>query len=126
GAARGRRGLVRAERRDRSRPLRLAAAGRGRDGEASATARVGAQRMPIMMIKLAIDFENPGREWWESGGRELWESITEGFDNNDVAVDESIADSWLAEAARIPGWHGGPEFAPHPICKKPIDEDEIV
>ena len=78
------------------------------------------------MIKLAIDFENPGREWWENGGRELWDSITEGFDNNDVAVDESIADSGLAEAARMPGWHGGPEFAPHPICKKAVDEDEIV
>ena len=78
------------------------------------------------MIKLAIDFENPGREWWESGGRELWDSITEGFDNHDVALDESIADSWLAEAARIPGWADGPDFAPHPICKKALDEDEIV
>ena len=23
------------------------------------------------MIKLAIDFENPGREWWENGGQDL-------------------------------------------------------
>ncbi len=78
------------------------------------------------MIKLAIDFENPGTEWWESGGRELWESIIEGFDNNDVAVEESIADSWLVEAAQIPGWKGGPECAPHPICLKQVDADEIV
>ena len=56
-----------------------------------------------MMIKLAIDFENPAPEWWENGGRELWESITEAFDNNDVAVDESIAQSWLAQAARPNG-----------------------
>jgi tRNA nucleotidyltransferase (CCA-adding enzyme) len=70
------------------------------------------------MIKLAIDFENPGLEWWENGGRELWDSITEGFDNNDVAVDESIAQSWLAEAARLPGWEGGPAFSPHPICRR--------
>ena len=79
-----------------------------------------------MMIKLAIDFENPAREWWENGGQELWDSITEGFDNNDVAVDESIAQSWLAEAAKIPGWVGGPEFSPHPICLKEVDEDEEV
>ncbi|MFP6655001.1 MAG: hypothetical protein VCB25_05190 [Myxococcota bacterium] len=78
------------------------------------------------MIKLAIDFENPGKEWWASGGRELWESITEAFDNHDVAVDESIADSWLVAAAAIPGWQGGPEWSPHPICLKPVDEDEIV
>ena len=79
-----------------------------------------------IMIKLAIDFENPGKLWWESGGRDLWESITEGFDNNDVAVDESIAESWIAAAAKLPGWTGGPEFAPHPVCLKEVDEDEIV
>ena len=39
------------------------------------------------MIKLAIDFENPGKEWWQSGGQELWDSITEGFDNNDVLLE---------------------------------------
>ena len=78
------------------------------------------------MIKLAIDFENPASEWWESGGRDLWESITEAFDNNDVALDESLAESWLAQAAQIPGWEGGPEFSPHPICVKELDEDEVV
>jgi hypothetical protein len=124
-AARGRRDRIRGRGRNRSRPLRLAAAGRG-NGVVEARGRRAQEQGKPGMIKLAIDFENPGREWWDNGGRELWESITEGFDNNDVAVDESIADSWLAEAARIPGWTGGPEFAPHPICKKAVDEDEIV
>ena len=78
------------------------------------------------MIKLAIDFENPGEQWWASGGRELWESITEGFEDNAVAVEESIAESWLAQAAQIPGWEGGPEWAPHPVCLKDVDEDEIL
>ena len=78
------------------------------------------------MIKLAIDFENPGKQWWQAGGQELWDSIAEGFDNNDVAVDESIAESWLAQAAQIPGWTGGPEWSPHPVCLKAVDEDEIV
>ena len=75
---------------------------------------------------MAIDFENPGREWWESGGQELWEAILEGFDNNAVVVEAALADSWLEQAAQIPGWAGGPEFSPHPICLKALDEDEVV
>ncbi len=80
----------------------------------------------MTMIKLAIDFDCPSPTWWESGGRDLWESVLEGFDNNDVLLDKSIADSWLAAAAQIPGWKDGNEFAPHPIRLKEIDEDEIL
>ena len=76
------------------------------------------------MVRLAIDFENPSPEWWESGGRDLWDAILEGFDNNDAVVDRSIAGSWLAEAEKLAGWHGGPEFAPHPIRVVEVDEDE--
>jgi hypothetical protein len=76
------------------------------------------------MVRLAIDFENPGTEWWESGGRDLWEALVEGFDNNDVLLEEGLAQSWLAQAANIPGWEGGAEWSPHPICLKAIDEDE--
>ncbi len=76
------------------------------------------------MVRLSVDFENPSPEWWENGGRDLWDALVEGFDNNDVILERALADSWLAQAARIPGWTGGPEFAPHPICEKPIDEDE--
>jgi hypothetical protein len=79
-----------------------------------------------MLVKLAIDFENPARAWWDGGGRALWESLLESFDNSSVVVEESIARSWLAEAEQIPGWHGGPEYAPHPVLLKPIDEDEDV
>ena len=78
------------------------------------------------MVKLAIDFENPGEKWWSSGGRELWEALLEGFDNHAVVVDSALADSWLAQAAAIPGWEGGPEFSPHPVCVKMIAEDEAV
>jgi len=76
------------------------------------------------MVRLAIDFENPSPEWWEGGGRDLWDALMEGFDNNDALVDRSIADWWLAVAAKVAGWGGGPEFSPHPICVKEIDEDE--
>jgi hypothetical protein len=76
------------------------------------------------MVRLAIDFENTARRWWDSGGRVLWESIAEGFDTAHVLVDESLAASWLAQAARIPGWDDGPEFAPHPVALKPVDADE--
>ncbi len=81
----------------------------------------------MTMVRLAIDFECPAPEWWEGGGRDLWESLVEGFDNNDVLLDESLAESILAQCAQIPGWQGGGnEYSPHPICVKPIDEDEIL
>lgn len=76
------------------------------------------------MKKLSIDFENPASEWWESGGRDLWESLLEGFEENHVVVDESIAESWLSAAAAIPGWSDGPEYAPHPVRLLEVDEDE--
>ena len=78
------------------------------------------------MVRLAIDFENPGRGWWEAGGRALWESVAEGFDGSDVVLDESLARSWLEQAARIPGWDAGPDYAPHPVALKDIDPDEEV
>ena len=79
-----------------------------------------------MLIRLAIDFENRAEAWWEAGGRQLWESIVEGFDNHDVVLEESLARSWLVEAEKIPGWNEGPDYAPHPIVLKPVDEDEPV
>ncbi len=76
------------------------------------------------MVKLAIDFENPASGWWESGGRELWESVAEGFDTSQIVLERSLADSWLAQAAMIPGWDDGPEYAPHPVALKDVDPDE--
>ena len=76
------------------------------------------------MIRLSIDFECSGEEWWENGGRELWESLAEGFDNNDVLLDESIAESVMAQAAQFPGWESGHEHAPHPLRLEDVDEDE--
>lgn len=79
-----------------------------------------------MLVRLAIDFENPARDWWENGGRDLWEGIAEGFDGSAVVLEASLAKSWLDEAARIQGWDGGPDYSPHPIRLQPIDEDEEV
>ena len=76
------------------------------------------------MVRLGVDYENRAALWWDSGGRDLWESLLEGFDNNEVILDEPVAESVLARCAEIPGWNDGPEYAPHPICVKPIDEDE--
>ncbi|MDG2049999.1 MAG: hypothetical protein P8M78_07535 [Myxococcota bacterium] len=76
------------------------------------------------MIRLAVDFENPCPEWWASGGQELWDALVEAFDGNHVVVEESLADSWIREASKLPGWEGGPEWAPHPICLKAINDDE--
>jgi len=79
-----------------------------------------------MLVRLGIDFENPARNWWEEGGSELWESIAESADASSIVVDDSIAKSWLDQAASIPGWDGGPEYAPHPIRMLSLDPDEDV
>jgi len=76
------------------------------------------------LIRLSVDFECPSSDWWEGGGRELWQSITEGFDGSSVVLDDGLAESWLDQARLVPGWHGGPEYAPHPISSSPIGEDE--
>lgn len=76
------------------------------------------------MVRLAIDFENPAEDWWENGGRDLWDSIAEAFDTSEVLVEASLARSWLDQAARIPGWDAGPEYAPHPVALKDVDPDE--
>jgi hypothetical protein len=78
----------------------------------------------MSMVRLAIDFENTSQTWWDEGGRDLWEGMLEGFDNNSVLLERSIAESWLAEAAKLPGWEGGPEYSPHPIRIVDVDEDE--
>lgn len=79
-----------------------------------------------MLMRLAIDFENAARNWWAGGGQELWESIAEGFDNNDVVLEESLARSWLQRAERIEGWAEGPPYAPNPVRLKSVDADEDV
>lgn len=78
------------------------------------------------MVRLAVDFENPASDWWEAGGRDLWNSVAEGFDTHDVLLEASVARSWLEQAARIPGWDAGPEYAPHPVRLRELDPDEEV
>ena len=76
------------------------------------------------MLRLSVDFENTSQNWWDEGGRDLWEGITEGFDNNSVVLEESLAESWLDTARKLPGWDDGPDYAPHPITVTPVDEFE--
>ena len=78
----------------------------------------------MTFIKLGIDYEHPSRQWWESGGRELWEAIAGEADASKVIVDAALADSWWAEAAQLPGWDAGPEYAPHPVTRAEVDEEE--
>jgi len=77
------------------------------------------------MVRLAIDYEFPSRTWWENGGQELWDGLTESFDGGGVVVDDHLAASWLAQAEQIEGWHDGADYAPHPIRRAPVDEDEL-
>jgi hypothetical protein len=80
----------------------------------------------VNLLRLSIDFENPAEQWWECGGRDLWESLAEEADASAVVVEDSIARSWLTQAAAIPGWDDGPEYAPHPVCTSDVADDEDV
>jgi len=79
-----------------------------------------------MLVRLAIDYEHESRRWWENGGQDLWDAILEAPGGNDVILDASLADSWLAQARAIEGWDDGPEYAPHPVGSQPVDADEDV
>jgi hypothetical protein len=81
--------------------------------------------LSAVLVRLGIDFENPARVWWDEGGRELWESIAESADASKVVVDQSIAQSWLQEASKLPGWNDGPEYAPHPVRLSDVDPDDV-
>ena len=94
-------------------------------GSAAAEAGIGAETARRgFMVRLSVDFENASKTWWEQGGQELWDGITEGFDGSSVVVDESLAESWLETARKIPGWDDGPEYAPNPITVTEVDEFE--
>ena len=77
------------------------------------------------MVKLAVDFEFASRRWWEEGGQDLWEGLTDRTDESSVVVEASLADSWLLEAEKISGWDEGHEFAPHPIQRLEVAEDDV-
>ena len=78
----------------------------------------------MALVKLAIDYEFASQIWWKEGGRELWDAVNDG--SAAVLLDEDIAKSWLAQAASLPGWDDGPEYAPHPITMSPIDEEDAA
>ena len=79
-----------------------------------------------MLIRLSIDFENSAERWWDSGGRDLWESIALDPSDNAVVLDAPIAESWLAQAETLDGWSDGPDYAPHPIAREDVADDEDV
>lgn len=74
------------------------------------------------MLKLAIDHEFGSRTWWQSGGQSLWDAISDGA--GAVVLEDDIARSWLRQAAEIPGWADGHDFAPHPVAAVPFGDDE--
>ena len=79
-----------------------------------------------MPTRLSIDYEHASRSWWRNGGSELWEGLTGDPEAGQVVLEESIAASWLAQAERIPGWSAGPDFAPHPVVREEVPDDEPV
>jgi hypothetical protein len=78
------------------------------------------------MIQLAIDYEHSDRTWWDAGGRDLWEMLLDEPDAGNVVLDDGVAESWLVQAAALPGWHDtGHEYAPHPIRASPADPEDM-
>lgn len=78
----------------------------------------------MALVKLAVDFEFESRVWWKEGGQELWDAINDG--GAVVLLDSDVAESWVAQAATIPGWDDGAEYAPHPIAMSPIDDEDAA
>ncbi len=43
-----------------------------------------------------------------------------------MVLDDGVAESWLAQAAALPGWQDtGHEYAPHPIRSSPFDPEDM-
>ena len=78
------------------------------------------------VVRIRIDFEHSARTWWESGGQELWDNIAESFDSGSVVLEASLAESWMQQAALLPGWNEGPAHAVHPVLVQDVNEDEGV
>ncbi len=78
------------------------------------------------MIQLAIDYEHSDRTWWEAGGQDLWEMLLDEPDAGSVVLDDGVAQSWLAQAAALPGWDDtGHEYAPTPIRSSDFDPEDM-
>ena len=78
----------------------------------------------MALVKLAIDYEFASQVWWKQGGQELWDAVNDGAPA--VLLDADLAGSWLAQAAALPGWDEGPDYAPHPIAATPVDEEDAA
>jgi hypothetical protein len=47
-------------------------------------------------------------------------------DAGSVVLDDSVAESWLVQAAALPGWQDtGHEYAPHPIRASAADPEDM-
>ena len=78
----------------------------------------------MALVRLAIDYEFSSREWWDAGGQDLWEALADTGETAVVVLEETLADSWLAQARALPGWNDGHEYAPHPVAVSPADEED--
>lgn len=66
-------------------------------------------------VVVSVDYENNATEWWESGGRELWEQFAGDARADEAVMSDQQVRQFLLKAKRIPGWNGGPQYAPNPI-----------
>ena len=70
-------------------------------------------------VTLAVDEENAAEAWWDAARAatdcpEALRALVHG-DATEVVLTGEEAVSALAWCAALPGWEGGPSYAPHPL-----------
>ena len=72
------------------------------------------------MVKVQVDYENNAEEWWEAardaaGAPAGIVSLLDNVGQDSVYLSDTAAEDVRRWAASLPGWDGGPEYAPHPL-----------
>lgn len=69
-------------------------------------------------VEFAVDEENSGDEWWDAArDADAPDGLVDLIDGTDTDATLSGEDAVaaLAWCQSLPGWNGGPEYAPHPL-----------
>lgn len=75
------------------------------------------------LVALSADDENNAEAWWSALDGE-----PHGLDLDALRRDEGVvADAATLERLRgLPGWEGGPDYAPHPLLVEEISAEDVV
>lgn len=77
------------------------------------------------MKLIAVDYKNSAERWWDAARNCIALPLSIGDlivgDKDEVTLSEEDAAAALAWARSLPGWDGGPEYAPHPLTVHDTD-----